>query len=188
MDRKEFALKLIGLGACPFMFSLSNRKIIAGELSETKQEDCDAVIRQKEFMENWLTDLLGSIESTVDRETKVKIIEGCGRGCFHRHKFKTDIAAKGAGDLDKLIEAYSNNFEIWKENGKVHIRFGETSNRCYCPVVQNIPPKPDDLHCECSRSTHQAIFETALGKPFKTEIVESLRRGGKTCHFIVNLA
>ncbi len=44
-----------------------------------------------------------------------------------------------------------------------------------------------DVHCECTRATHQAVFETALGRPFRVEIVESLRRGGKTCHFIVHL-
>jgi predicted hydrocarbon binding protein len=31
-------------------------------------------------------------------------------------------------------------------------------------------------------------FETALGKQVKVEVVESLRRGGKTCHFVAHVA
>jgi hypothetical protein len=27
-----------------------------------------------------------------------------------------------------------------------------------------------------------------LGRPFRVEIAESLRRGGKTCHFVVHLS
>jgi hypothetical protein len=50
------------------------------------------------------------------------------------------------------------------------------------------PPKPDDLHCECTRTTHQSIFETALGRPIKVDVVETLRRGGKTCHFVAHTA
>ena len=63
-----------------------------------------------------------------------------------------------------------------------------TSKRCYCPVVRDRPAKPSDLHCECTRATHQSIFEAALGRPVPVEVVETLRRGGKTCHFVARLA
>ena len=87
-----------------------------------------------------------------------------------------------------LIAAYSKNFEIWKEGRTVHIRYGKVFARCYCPVVQNIPPKPEDLHCACTRATHQTIFETALGRPINVFIKESLRWGGRTCHFLVDVS
>ena len=70
----------------------------------------------------------------------------------------------------------------------MHIRYGEVSKQCYCPVVKTRAPKDDDLHCECTRSTHQSIFETALGRPVRVEVLETLRRGGKTCHFLAHLA
>ncbi len=70
----------------------------------------------------------------------------------------------------------------------VHVRYGEVSSRCYCPVVQERPGTTNDLHCECTRATHQSIFETALGRPVEVEILETLRRGGRTCHFRARLA
>ena len=51
------------------------------------------------------------------------------------------------------------------------VRYGETSKRCYCPVVRDRPAKPSDLHCECTRATHQSIFEAALGRPVPVEVV-----------------
>jgi predicted hydrocarbon binding protein len=60
--------------------------------------------------------------------------------------------------------------------------------KCFCPVSQYHPRRPHDMHCECSRATHQAIFETALGRPVKVEILESVRRGDKTCHFRAHLS
>ena len=142
---------------------------------------------EKEFIAHWLTDLLDTMDAELDEKTRVKLIEGCGRGCFLRHSFKQEIARQGKGDLTKLIEAYKNNFEIWQDGSLVHIRYGAISDHCYCPVAQMVPAKPNDIQCECTRATHQTIFETALDRPFKVEIIESLRRGGKTCHFVVHL-
>lgn len=186
MERREFAQKLMALGVCPFVISNLNFPTQLSALTE-EDEKLKMLKAEKDFIGNWLTDLLNSMEQVVDRDTQVKIIEGCGRGCFNRHQFKKDIAKSGSGDLDKLVEAYSKNFEIWKEENAVHIRYGETSAQCYCPAANYRDAKPNDLHCECTRTTHQTIFETALGKPFKVDIVESLRRGGKTCHFLVHI-
>lgn len=144
--------------------------------------------REKEFIQNWLIDLLDTLESELDEPTRIKLFEGCGKGCFRRFAFKQEIASKGHGDIDKLIAAYKEIFEIWREGDQVHIRYGAVSPGCYCPAAKIHPPKPGDLHCECTRATHQTIFETALERPIRMEIVESVRRGGQTCHFIAHLA
>ena len=188
MERRDFAQKLLALGVCPFVLSnFGNMEALTNTQLPEDDEKSKVLKAQKEFVENWLSDLLDSMENVVDRETQVKIVEGCGKQCFNRHQFKKDIAVSGDGNLDKLIEAYKKNFEIWKDADKVHIRYGETSKQCYCPAANYRKPKENDLHCECTRMTHQTIFETALHKPFKVEIAESLRRGGKTCHFVVHL-
>lgn len=114
-------------------------------------------------------------------------MEDYGHGCYNRVQFKQDIAKAGRGDLEKLIQAYGQIFEIWKNEEGVHIRYGETSKKCYCPAAQIPQPQLNDIQCECTRTTHQTIFEEALGVPVKVKEIESLRRGGKTCHFIVNI-
>jgi len=187
MNRKEFIQKSweSGLGCCALMALIQDAPAGASPPPGDQQTPEQF---EKQFVQNWLVDLLDAMDAELDQKTKVRLMEACGRGCFRRFQLKQDIAQQGKGDLQKLMAAYKKNFEIWQEGDLVHIRYGEVSNRCYCPAANYRPAKPHDVHCECTRSTHQTIFETALGRPFKVDIAESLRRGGKTCHFIVHLA
>ena len=188
MNRKEFFQKSFqsGLGCCALL--ALDQAGTSASASPNPTDDLAKVQFEKEFVQNWLADLLDTMDAELDERTRVKLMEGCGRGCFRRFQFKQDIAHQGKGHLGKLIEAYKKNFEIWQEGNQVHIRYGAVSSGCYCPAARYRPAKAHDLHCECTRTTHQTIFETALGRPFKVEVVESLRRGGKTCHFVVHLS
>ena len=187
MNRKDFFRSSLAASACAGCFLLPATKLIAAEVTTPKDDKYQQLLQEKEFIQNWLSDLISTIETELDEPTRVKLLAGCGRGCFNRFKFKSDIAVKGKGDLDKLIEAYKNNFEVWKEGNTVHVRYGEVSPGCYCPAAKFRPTKPNDLHCECTRATHQAIFETALGRPIDVKILETVRRGSKTCHFLATV-
>ena len=187
MNRKDFFRSSLAASACAGCFLLPDTSLMASGSVSNQDEKYQQLLQEKEFIQNWLTDLISTIETELDESTKVKLLAGCGRGCFNRHKFKSDIAEKGKGDVDKLIEAYHANFEAWKEGNTVHIRFGKVSQGCYCPAAKFRPAKPNDLHCECTRATHQAIFETALGRPIEVKILESVRRGNKTCHFVATV-
>jgi hypothetical protein len=181
LNRKEFfaTSAKAGLGCCALALFGTTAK--ADVTTATPNPE-------KEFVKNWMEDLFASMDTTLDEQTKIKVMAGCGIGCFRRHSFKTDIARDGKGDLAKLLEAYKRNFEVWRDGDQVHVRFGAVSDHCYCPAARYHPVRAHDMHCECTRATHQAIFETALDRPIKVEIVESLRRGGKTCHFIAHIA
>ena len=137
------------------------------------------------FIQNWVSDLMETLDTEFDEASKRKLMAGCGRGCFRRHSFKTDIARDGKGDRAKLIAAMKRSFEVWEDRPDIHVRFGPKSPGCYCPAARYRPPRPHDLHCYCSRATQQAIFETALGHPVKVEILQAVRRGDPTCHFLV---
>ena len=137
------------------------------------------------FTKNWLTDLFAAIDTELEPAARLKLMQACGRGCFHRHKFKQDIAEAGRGDVDKLLAAYRQNFGIERDGDLVHIRYGD---HCFCPAAHGRPERPKDLHCVCTRFTHETIFETALGRHIPVELVETIRRGGKTCHLIAHLS
>ncbi len=189
MERKQFLCRTLqlGLGSC----GLAALESVAAGMAEGAQNPPDELTqarKEADFVRNWVSDLLDTMDEQLPREARLKLIAGCGRGCFRRHEFKRAIAEQGKGDVEKLIAAYKKSFEVWRDGQTVHVRYGEVSSRCYCPVVKTRAAKSDDLHCECTRSTHQSIFETALGRPIKVEVLESLRRGGKTCHFVAHLA
>ena len=182
MDRKEFlASSVTGAVAC-CAFAIFNDTTPAAAAEQT---DAD---REKDFVKNWMEDLFDTMYQELDEKTRVKLMAGCGRGCFRRFQFKQDIARLGKGDVDRLLEAYKRNFEVWREGNLVHVRYGATNKTCYCPAARYHPVRPHDMHCECTRATHQTVFETALERPIPVRIVESLRRGGTTCHFVADIA
>lgn len=183
MRRNEFlATSLKGSLGCCGLVLLESINQSAARAAEPTEAD-----REKEFVKNWMSDLFDSIDAELDEETKVRVMAGCGRGCFRRFQFKQDIARLGKGSVESLVQAYKKNFEVWQEGALVHVRYGAENKQCYCPAAHYHPAKPHDAHCECTRATHQTVFETALGRPIKVEIVESLRRGGKTCHFVAHV-
>jgi hypothetical protein len=188
MDRKDFLQKTMkyGLGCCALM----NLDLAAepAKAESSVNEQLQQLQQQKQFMENWVTDLIDTMEKVLDEPTRVKLMAGCGQGCHRRHKFTQDIVEAGKGDVDKLIEAYKKSFGIEKKGNQVHIYYGRGPKGCWCPAAQDRPAKPKDLHCECTRGKHQYMWETALGRPIRVEINETIRRGGERCRFTVYLS
>ncbi len=186
MERREYLKQLAQYGGCIACLPLQH--LDAGTIDQQEEnQDYNRLKGEKEFVQNWLTDLMSTIDRELDEESKQKLMAGTGKGCFDRHKFKQDIAAQGKGNLDALIDAYKQNFEIWKEGEKIHIRYGKAPKGCFCPAARYRPPTPNDLHCDCTRNTHKTIFETALGREVKVALLETQRRGGKTCHLLVEV-
>jgi hypothetical protein len=175
VERKEF----LKLGCCA-LASMASGTALA------EPSPCDANLA---FIQNFLSDLMETIDSEADEPTRIRLLSGCGRACFRRFKFKQDIAARGKGSADKMVEALRANFEAWRENDTVHVRYGKVNkNGCYCPAANYRPGKPDDIHCYCTRAMHQAMWEAALGRPVQVDILQTVRRGDPTCHFLVHLS
>lgn len=191
MTRKDFLAASLktGLGCCAVRLLVAPAAH-AAEPSETAPTPSEPspLQQEKTFTDNWLTDLLDTMEAELDETSCVKVMEGCGRGCYRRHAFKPALAAAAGGTLEGLLAAYRRMCEAWVEGTDLHVRFGEKVERCYCPVLRDRPGRPNDLHCHCTKATNQMIIETALGRPVTMEIVETVRRGGNTCHFIAHLA
>ncbi|MGD1149408.1 MAG: hypothetical protein ABR961_15825 [Thermoanaerobaculaceae bacterium] len=184
MDRKTFLKASFGAVAA----SIAGASLAAGADEPACAKELEKAIQDNAFVNAWLTDLFDAVEAQLDEPSRVRLLEACGRGCFRRYAFKQEIARKGAGSLANLERAYKENFEAWIESDALHIRYGKVSKGCYCPAARNRPARPHDVHCECTRMTHQTVCETALGWPCRVEILETVRRGGKTCHFAVRVA
>ncbi len=187
MNRSDFLRSSSGLAcaACAATI-LGSSSAAADDESSALQGQLDQAKGESTFTNNWLSDLFDAIESEVDRPTQERLLEACGRGCYRRHKFKQDIATEGSGDLDKLLAAYRKNFGVERVGDTIHIRYG--GGKCFCPAAKNRPPRTNDVQCECTKATHLMVFETALGRKFKGEIVESVRRGGSNCHIAIHLS
>lgn len=185
MKRSEFLRKSASL-ACASCATLVLGAPGAGSPASASEQALKQSQGENTFTNNWLSDLFAAIDTEVDPATKLKLMQATGRGCFNRHKFKQDIAEAGKGSIDNLLAAYRKNFGIERDGDDVHIRYG--GGFCYCPAAKNRPATPNDMHCECTRFTHEAIFEGALGRHIPVELVETVRRGGANCHLVAHLS
>lgn len=191
VTRKDFLSASIvsGLGCCALRLLAPTPLAAAEPVSNAAPSAPPSPLqREKDFTDNWLTDLLDTMDAELDEPARARLMEGCGRGCYRRHAFKPAVAAASGGTVEGLIHAYHSICEAWLEGDDLHVRFGQKVERCYCPVLRDRPGRPNDMHCHCTKATHQSIIEQALGRPVRMEIVESVRRGGATCHFVAHLA
>jgi len=137
-------------------------------------------------MERWITCLIAGLDEHVDEETRIKLLEQCGRQCISQNFVKK---AKGIYQKSKNIDEFLDKF------GKVYKHMHRQGNnvylvypKCYCSFVNNIPPsKLSATYCTCSRGWAKALFEGALGRPVEVIMEESIVKGDKQCKFRIVL-
>lgn len=183
LDRKEF----LRLGCCAVAMLGAHATAADAPAPAPPAHRCDD--GELRFLQGWVTDLMDTVAAELPAEARIRLMAGCGRGCYRRFAWKQELAARGKGDVDKLIEALRQNFEAWREGeALVHVRYGAVNKHgCYCPAARFRPGGPDDLQCHCTQAMHQSIWEAALGRSVKVDIVQSVRRGDPTCHFVVHV-
>jgi hypothetical protein len=132
----------------------------------------------------WIEDLMASLEAHVDPETRVAVMEGCGRGCARATALPA--AAKNRGDLDGWLKTLARwigpaNVQAAADLGRAEI----TYPRCLCHLVRQGPARLPDAYCDCSRGWLKELFETVLERPVEVTLWESIKRGGEACRFTV---
>ena len=137
----------------------------------------------------FLTDFLVNEEHSLDHDALLKLMKQRGRACCRTLEFRQKLIAESNGNLDKLVELMGKivGAENCRRDGD-KITLVYPVDHCVCTLNPKRPVSPDDPYCNCSAANNQLLFETVAGKPVSVKVVESPRRGGKNCRFILNLA
>jgi predicted hydrocarbon binding protein len=135
------------------------------------------------FTQAWVLNMLGNIRE-LDEKAQMALMERCGRACACSASVESAKAC--AGDLGK----FESQFRKWI--GKSNVRQqGNTLHlvydKCYCQLNEEISKQLGDTHCYCSRGWLMEMFEVVTGKPVEVELLESIKRGGLRCRFVVRL-
>ena len=136
--------------------------------------------------EKWITWLTSALDDNCDEETKVKILEECGRQCQSKSFIQKarEIYDK-AEDLDDFLNKFSKVYEnLHRDGDEVYIIYP----KCYCPNVNKLPQgKLSATYCNCSRGWAKALFEGALGRKVDVIMKQSIVNGDKQCKFQIIL-
>lgn len=137
-------------------------------------------------MERWITCLISGLDEHADEETRVKVLEQCGRQCqsqsFIQKAKNVYKKSKNLDDfIDKLGKVYKN---LHSKENNIYIIYP----KCYCSFVNKIPPgQLSATYCNCSRGWAKALFEEALGRSVEVIMEESIMKGDKQCKFRIIL-
>lgn len=136
--------------------------------------------------ERWTTWLIAAMDEFLDEETKVKVLEQCGRQCQSENFIrKARKIYEKSDDIDEFLDEFGQVYEnLHREGDKVYIIYP----RCYCPNVNKIPlGKLSATYCNCSQGWAKALFEGALGRPVEVIMEKSIVKGDEHCRFRIIL-
>jgi hypothetical protein len=156
--------------------------------------------RRAEKSLSWIKNMLTHLDAQVDEETRIKLLNACGRSCY--------IFAQGVADDRKLpvengegflqaIEKAGHRVERGPEITVVYFGYNGEQNPqglslregyCMCPIVETDVPDLSPSFCNCSAGYVKEIVERNSGRTVrKVEVLESVRRGGRDCRFRLEL-
>ena len=177
MERKEFLKSActLGLCSCAGFSILSGGNIFAGT-DETLQDKPDWRIG---FIQKRFAKLLEILDSYVDEDDKLKMLENMGRQCAREN---SDLYMKFKGNpegfLAEVKKKWADEAEYNPEDGSIRI-VGKKSETCGCPFVDNsLTPKE---FCNCSLGWNLEVYETVLDKKVEVKIEQSSLWGDGRC-------
>ena len=132
--------------------------------------------------ERWITWLIAAMDECLDEETRVRILEQCGRQCQSQSFIrKARKIYEKTESLDEFLNEFGQVYEkLHREGDTVYIIYP----KCYCPIVNKIPQgKLSATYCNCSRGWAKALFEGALGIPVEVVMEQSIIGGDEQCKF-----
>ena len=179
-DRRSFVKRSCLLGFCGLGISSG---LIAADATNKTEEAKPEPIHSK-----WISSLLLAMKD-VNPETAKKIIKNRGEAHFDDLKLK-EVLAPFVGNLEAFHSFLRNEWgwiiDFDKNSGVINV--DENKSHCVCPLIQNKKVEGLGALCYCSEGIAEKMFAYITGNDVKAEVVQSILRGAKSCHYKVTLA
>ncbi len=199
MERRDFLSSSIKVSAftCSAVCFGGIGKLCAATLTNSSKEtSCE---KKVEFSQAWIKRFMEVMDSELDDKTKSKIMEINGQKCYlgslHERNIKPeDIPKISPQDFAANINKYAGEEAAKFENNVIEFRYVKNPGGlkvedgfCLCPLVEKGPEGLSGTYCNCSVGYVREMFSTYLKQPIEVELIESLKRGGKTCRFKISI-
>ncbi len=192
MNRKEFlkSCGLFGVGSC----------LVSGTVGRVAESIADgppvtSCEEKQRFAQKWVKRFFDVFDESLDESAKSGIMENCGKACFEESVEGKEIKPVGVDDLISAINRSTGEIAATRDGNVVEFRYvgnpkglKVADGYCLCPLVESGPQRLSGTYCLCSVGYVRQMFKTYTGRESSVELVESLKRGGKTCRFRITLA
>ena len=151
--------------------------------------------RRVGFAEEWARRLMNGMDETLDPETRKRLMQAHGRGCYVEAWGVRAERPRPPFDMERLKEQIqkSGSKDVWVEGETIFFQYGPThanpygisvgDGYCLCPLVESLKGRLSSTYCLCSTGYVKEGWERALGVPLDVEVVESVRMSAKRCLF-----
>jgi hypothetical protein len=179
MKRNEFIKTAAGV-----CLACSSSAFLGGQEAKPPADKAE---REERFKEEYIRTLMENMEKTIDPETRVRLMNDCGRACARRGGLYK-LALDHKGNLKSFVQAAAERL------GRENVRFLNATTihwsypRCLCELVAAGPDRLPALYCQCSVGWVLEMFETVLQKPVRVQLVQSIKSGATSCVFRVEPA
>ena len=171
-----------------------SKKVMQGSEHVTKSSSKDNIAL-------WVRDAIGRLDSIVDEQTRIQIMENCGRNCASMNKRVIESAKKRRKKF-KDLETFLEGEQQKPMKGTRLIKDGDIlyqyytphaftpPMRCYCSLLRGLPKDTTIslTYCHCSKAFVQRLWESILERPVKVDLLQSVVSGDSECKFAVHLS
>ncbi len=194
MDRKEFLRTAGRAGVACCGLSLLPRPLVAGEAPSAAKAPVTPDARKVEWAKTWTKRFFDILDLELDEPTRRRIMERNGHAC-HQGSLKGEKPPRVTLEqLVKGIAEFNGADSVRLEGNTVYFNYVKNpeglrvaDGYCLCPLVEDGPPGLSKTFCYCSVGYVRDMFESMTGRKAKVELLESLKGGGKTCRFRVDM-
>ncbi len=182
-------------------FGKTIERIAGKTVSNKVMQDFEDVTKSssKEDIALWVRDAIHRLDSTVDQQTRIQIMEDCGRNCAAINKRVIESMKKRRkkyNDLDAFLEAEQKKpmkgTRLSRDADTLYQYYTPhsftTPMRCYCSLLRGLPKEAtiSRTYCHCSKAFVQKLWESVLGQPVKVDLLQSVVSGDSECKFAVH--
>jgi predicted hydrocarbon binding protein len=180
-----------------------NVEALAGEgISKKVMEGSDGITEKtdKRKIAEWVRGAMEKLDAMVDGETKIQIMESCGRNCADVNKKVAERARlrrKKFKSADEFLEAELKKPMVGTRlvrEGKMLYQFYTPRAftrpmRCYCSLLRGLPDEEtvSKTYCHCSKGFVKKFWESVLERPVKVDLIQSVVSGADECEFAIHL-
>jgi hypothetical protein len=181
-----------------------NVERIAGKTASTKVMHGSEFVTKsstKDDIALWMREAIRRLDSTVDEQTRIQVMEHCGRNCASVNIRVIESAIKRRKkfkDLDSFLEAEQRKpmkgTRLCREGNILYQYYTPQTftphMRCYCSLLRGLPKDTivSLTYCHCSKAFVQKLWESILERPVKVELLQSVISGDSECKFAIHFS
>jgi hypothetical protein len=136
---------------------------------------------------NLMRQIMDRMDKTLNHEMIVKIRHGHTCNIPKTQKSEMVEIMKKCKNIDEFLIAYYGC--IKQEDGTYITNFGADATKCWCNLFHKVGEyEPISITwCECCNGHTQKSIVEICRHPVKTEIIESVASGGKSCRYRITV-